>query len=180
MNKANFAEGAYGCVFYPRITCKGVQEEEYDNFISKIVRKDFYGDNEIYIGKHIREQLPGVWQKFFAPALHSCSVDISRFTNIDLDKCDIVKKYKRSPFMLLKIPFIGYKSYYSTYQDYVVQNINPREIVLNLISGYKHLLQALVELQKDSLKICHFDLNETNILFSQDQSVPIIPLHLNG
>ena len=174
MNKANFAEGAYGCVFYPRLTCKGGQEEKYDNFISKIVRKNFYGDNEINMGKHIREQLPGDWQKFFAPATHSCSVDISRFVNVDLDKCDIVKKYKKSPFMLLKIPFIGYKSYYSTYQDYVIQNINPREIVLNLISGYKHLLQALIELQTDSVKVCHFDLNETNILFSEDQSVPII------
>lgn len=174
MNKANFAEGAYGCVFYPRITCKGVQEKNYDNFISKIVRKNFYGDNEIYIGKHIREQLPDTWQKFFAPSTHSCSVDISRFTNIDLDHCDIVKRYKKSPFMLLKIPFIGYQSYYTTYQDYIVQNINPREIVLNLISGYKHLLKALEKLQKPSVKVCHFDLNETNILFSQDQSIPII------
>ena len=99
MNKANFAEGAYGCVFYPRLTCKGGQEEKYDNFISKIVRKNFYGDNEINMGKHIREQLPGDWQKFFAPAVHSCSVDISRFKNVDLDKCDIVKKYKKSPYM---------------------------------------------------------------------------------
>ena len=26
--------------------------------------------------------------------------------------------------MLLKIPFIGYKKYYISYQDYVVQDIN--------------------------------------------------------
>jgi len=88
--------------------------------------------------------------------------------------------------MLLKIPFIGYKSYYSTYQDYVVQNINPREIVLNLISGYKHLLQALIELQKDFVKVCHFDLNETNILFFPRSktfpllSILIYPLPLNN
>jgi len=92
MNNAKFAEGTCGCVFYPRLTCKGGQEEIYDNFISKIVRKNFYGDNEINIGKHIRGQLPIIWKKFFAPAIHSCSVDISRFTNVDLDQCDIVKK----------------------------------------------------------------------------------------
>jgi len=174
MSKANFAEGSYGCVFYPRITCKGIQEDEYDNYISKIVRKNFYGDTEIMIGKHIREQLPWHWNNFFAPAIHSCDIDISKFSNINLEKCDIVQRFKKSPFMLLKIPFIGYKSYYSSYQDYIVQNINPREIVLNLIAGYKHLLQALIELQKDTVKVCHFDLNETNILFSQNQTVPII------
>ena len=76
--------------------------------------------------------------------------------------------------MLLKIPFIGYKKYYISYQDYVVQDINAREIVLNLIDGYRHLLSALILLQEDSVKICHFDLNESNILFSEDKTVPVI------
>ena len=72
----------------------------------------------------------------------------------------------------MKIPYIGYKGSYISYQDYIIQDISDREIVLNIITSYKHLLNALY-LLKD-INICHFDLNNTNILFSQNRGIPYI------
>ena len=173
MNKNIFlAEGSYGCTFTPYITCKGKITNDYD-YLSKIQISDFYSENEIAMGKRIRKRIP-MYNRFFVPAVHHCSINIKEFKNPDIDKCTIIRRNKKSPFVLLKIPFIGYKNHYISYQDYLIQDINDREILLNLINGYKHLLHAVVLLQENNVMLCHFDLNSTNILFSQDKMTPVI------
>ena len=50
--------------------------------------------------------------------------------------------------------------------------MNDRELLLNLIDSYQHLLFSVELLINNS--ICHFDLNENNILFSQKRNTPLI------
>jgi serine/threonine protein kinase len=70
------------------------------------------------------------------------------------------------------MPFIGYKKQIISYSDYIIQKLNDRELLLNLIDSYQHLLFSVELLINNS--ICHFDLNENNILFSQKRNTPLI------
>lgn len=174
MNENNFlAEGAYGCLFLPYVTCKGKPTNDY-KFISKIQIRNFYSENEIEIGKQIRKKLSMIYHRFFVPAIYHCNINIKEFVNIGIDKCRLIREQKKSPFVLLKIPYVGYRGGYIFYKDYIVQDINDREILLNLIDGYKHLLNALILLADNNIGICHFDLNSTNILFSENKTTPVI------
>ena len=59
MNKdggAFLSEGGFGCVFYPEINCKG-KDTNNKQYISKIVEKDYYSENEIKIGTIIQKKL---------------------------------------------------------------------------------------------------------------------------
>jgi hypothetical protein len=167
-------KGAYGCLFAPYINCSGKVTSDY-TFLSKVQEKGFQSENEILISKKIRNNLPDKYKNFFAPSVHSCDINIKQFThmNPELNECSRIQNFK-SEFILLKIPFIGYNDSYISYQDYVLQDIDNREILMNLIDGYKHLLQAIQLLQQDNVAICHFDLNDSNILFSQDKTNPVI------
>ena len=163
------SEGGYGCIFSPYITCSGKVTKNY-NYVSKIQLKSFSADNEIRIGKKI-SKIP-FFYRYFVPAIYHCDINIKEFKNADMDQCRIIKQHRKSPYILLKMPFIGYKHSIISYRDYIVQDINDREILLNLIDGYQHLLGALQLLFEN--RICHFDLNSNNILFSQEKTIPLI------
>ena len=134
------SEGGYGCIFSPYITCSGKVTKNY-NYISKIQVKGFSAENEIKIGKKI-SKIP-FFYRYFVPAIYHCDINIKEFKNTDIDQCRIIKEHRRSPYILLKMPFIGYKYSIISYKDYIVQDLNDREILLNLIDGYQHLLGAL-------------------------------------
>jgi len=165
------SEGGYGCVFLPYVTCKGKTTKNFD-YISKIEVKNFSSDNEIKIGKIIK-QIPRFYY-YFVPAIYHCDINISEFKNTDIDKCRLFKRSSANstPFILLKMPFIGYKKQIISYSDYIVQKLNDRELLLNLIDSYQHLLFSVELLVNNA--ICHFDLNENNILFSQTRNTPLI------
>lgn len=165
------SEGGYGCVFLPYLTCKGKTTKNFD-YISKIEVKNFSSDNEIKIGKIIK-QIPRFYY-YFVPAIYHCDINISEFKNTDIDKCRLFKRSSAAstPFILLKMPFIGYKKQIISYSDYIIQKLNDRELLLNLIDSYQHLLFSVELLVNNA--ICHFDLNENNILFSQTRNTPLI------
>jgi len=167
---ALISEGGYGCIFLPYLTCKGKETKNF-NYISKIQIKNFSSDNEINIGKIIKT-IPRFYY-YFVPAIYHCNINISEFKNKDINQCKFLKHTKgTTPFILLKMPFIGYKKQTISYSDYIIQKLNDRELLLNLIDSYQHLLFALELL--GNYDICHFDLNETNILFSQTRNTPLI------
>ena len=134
------SEGGFGCIFSPYVTCKGKATKDYE-YISKIQIKNFSAENEIEIGKKIRSIHH--YYYYFVPALYHCDINVSEFKNTDIDKCRFIKRNKKAPFVLLKMIFIGYKRQYISYSDYIIQKINNREILLNLIDSYQHLLGAL-------------------------------------
>ena len=95
------AQGGYGCVYYPEVSCQG-KDTNNKNFLSKIVQRDFSADNEINIGKLITTKLK-MWvenplQNHFAPVLSSCKVDISKFTMDEHEKCTLFEKEQNGIF----------------------------------------------------------------------------------
>ena len=104
---AMISEGGYGCIFLPYITCKGKTTRNF-NYISKIEEKNFSSENEINIGKIIKN-IPRFYY-YFVPAIYHCDINVSEFKNTDMDKCRLFKRSKeKTPFIMLKMPFIGYK-----------------------------------------------------------------------
>ena len=116
------SEGGYGCVFLPYVTCKGKTTKDFD-YISKIEVNNFSSDNEIQIGKIIK-QIPRFYY-YFVPAIYHCDINISEFKNTDIDKCRLFKRSSgySTPFILLKMPFIGYKKQIISYSDYIIQKL---------------------------------------------------------
>ena len=160
------SQGAYGCVYLPALTCKGSPTNNFD-YVSKLQILNFSALNEIRMGKKIRSITDFFY--YFVPITSHCEVNIGAFDDKD---CTILKKERKSPFVLMKMPFVGYRQSYKPYMDYLLTDVTPREIVLDFISSYQHLLQAIQILIQNN--ICHFDLNAQNILFSQQTTVPLV------
>jgi serine/threonine protein kinase len=165
------AEGGYGCVFYPEVNCKG-KDTNNKNFLSKIVERDYSANNEIKIGKILKDKIKH-WvenplENHFAPVLTSCDVDISTFKMDQKEKCTLFEKKRTSDFVLMKIRYID-----STELDnFIIDNTNNSLIMLMFTSSYTHLLKSL-ELLKHA-KICHFDIKAQNIVYDIKKSLPII------
>lgn len=174
MNKdggAFLSEGGYGCVFYPEISCKG-KDTNNNQYISKIVEKDYYSENEINIGKIIQKKLSNLIENplknHFAPVISSCDVDIKKFDIEDKEDCDIFNQKTEAQYTLLKIRYIDNK----TLDTFITENNNSSLIMQIFTSSYSHLLKSLTFLQK--IKVCHFDIKSENIVFDIEKSLPIM------
>ncbi len=164
-------QGGYGCVFYPEVNCKG-KDTNNKNFLSKIVEHDYSAENEIKIGKLLKEKVKH-WvenplENHFAPVLESCNVNISTFDMDEKEKCTLFHKKQTSNFVLLKIRYIDSNEL----DSFIINNTNNSLIMLMFTSSYTHLLKSL-QLLKHA-KICHFDIKAQNIVYDTAKSLPII------
>ena len=66
-------EGAYGCVFYPSIPCKG---KSHPKIISKVQTDDENSRRELFLGGLI-EKIPD-HLSYFAPVRKNCHLNISK------------------------------------------------------------------------------------------------------
>ena len=96
---AMIAEGGFGCVFHPAIPCS-TDEGEEDEYISKIVKKDFNSENEIKMADKIRKI--NNWRSYFNVVTNSCDTDISEIDAGERDKCESFKKYPEKEFVILR------------------------------------------------------------------------------
>ena len=85
---AMIAEGGFGCVFHPAIPCSHDEGDE-DEFISKIVKRDFNSDNEIQIADKIRKI--NKWRSYFNVVTNSCATEISEIDAKEREKCESFK-----------------------------------------------------------------------------------------
>tara|TARA_Y100001970_G_C14167947_1_gene822436 strand:- start:53 stop:1204 length:1152 start_codon:yes stop_codon:yes gene_type:complete len=161
------AEGGYGCVFHPELNCKG-KETKNETYVTKLQRNDFSAENEINIGKIIIKNVPKhSLDAHFAPIVHSCPIHINRLKHVD-PKCTVIRKGDTSDFILMKIRYID-----STNLDlFIVENTQGNFILLTLISSFNHLLKSIGMLI--DMAVVHNDLKGQNIIYSRDQSLPII------
>jgi len=90
------SEGAYGCVFYPSIFKKSKRK-----YVSKIQKDNFSGRNEIKLGERIKEH--PYYLNHFVPVINSTPINISTIRDEDKNNCTIMKKYKDSNFLNMKI-----------------------------------------------------------------------------
>ena len=161
------AEGGYGCVFHPELNCKG-KETKNKAHVTKLQRNDFSAENEINIGKIITGELSkDRLDAHFAPIIHSCPIAINQLHNVD-PNCTVLRKSDATEFILMKIRYID-----STNLDmFIVENNRSNFIFLTLINSFTHLLKSISMLLE--MAIVHNDLKGQNIIYSRDQSLPII------
>jgi len=165
------SSGGYGCVFYPEISCKG-KETKNTNFLSKIVENDYNSDNEIMIGKVLKQKMEK-WienplDDHFAPVISHCNVKVGDFNIEEKEKCEMLTKERDDHYVLFKIKHISG----NTFDEIIIQNSNNALIMLMFTSSYTHLLKSLQMLEH--AKICHFDMKAANIVYDDVKSLPII------
>ena len=163
---AMIAEGGFGCVFHPAIPCS-TDEGEEDEYISKIVKKDFNSENEIKMADKIRKI--NNWRSYFNVVTNSCDTDISEIDAGERDKCESFKKYPEKEFVILRMPYIkGSPLAIHLSDDKLNELTRQRE---NL-QGYIFLLEGIDKLI--NARIVHNDIKSGNILFDTSIESPII------
>ena len=165
------SEGGYGCVFHPEVNCEGKEIQSKD-FVTKIQQKDFSAENEIKIGKILKEKYENRKDKplinNFVPVISSCPIKMSKLKIDDKDNCKVFKKIDTTNMIMLKIRYVDSKDF----DTYIIENKNSSMIFLTLISAYNYLLKSLALIQ--NANIVHFDIKGQNIVFDLKKVNPII------
>ena len=164
---ALIAEGGFGCVFHPAIPCSNEEEEYKDEYISKIVKKDFNSKNEIKIAEKIRKI--NNWRSYFNVAINNCDTDISEIDASERDKCESFKRYPEKEFIILKMPYINGKRLAVHLSDESLNDVSRQK---QNLQGYIFLLNGIDKLI--AAKIVHNDIKSGNILFDRLTENPII------
>ena len=159
------AQGGFGCVYYPAIPKRpGRPRTDAGKFVTKIQRDDSSARNEIRIGDKIRGY--SNYALFFLPVVRSWKLKVSGKKLAKFQDCDAIDATTKD-YVAQDIAFVDAISY-----DQVLIQAPPRHRLLLLMEGYRYLLRALVVLQE--LKICHFDLKHSNVLYLRSNKLPLI------
>ena len=161
------AEGGYGCVFHPEITCAG-RETKNKKYISKIQRNDFSARNEIFIGNILTKSTKKNINKFFAPVISQCPINVSKLKAEGVNDCNIIKKYKHDLFVKMKIKNIEG----GILDTFITDNVNSSLILSSFVSLYNNILKGLSILIDNN--IIHFDLKGQNIIYNKITGLPVI------
>ena len=166
------AEGGYGCVFHPEINCSG-EETTNMEFVTKLQKRDFSADNEIFIGdiltKAYKKAAGSPLENNFAPVISSCPINVAAIKAKDVNDCSVIRKSDdTNNFILMKIRFIDMEDF----DNYILKNSNANLIILTLIKGFNHLLKS-IQLLID-VNVVQFDLKGPNIVFDNKKNLPII------
>lgn len=167
------AEGGYGCVFHPEISCKG-KETTNKKYISKVQQEDFSAKNEIEIGKILYDTYKSDPTKplevNFAPVISSCPIDVRKISVPDISSCSIINKVidRTTNFVIMKIRYIDMKDF----DKYVIENADANLIIFTLLSSYNHLLKSIDLLIR--AKVVHLDIKGSNIVFDTKNATPVI------
>ena len=165
------SEGGYGCVFHPAVNCEG-KDTENKEFVTKIQQRDFSADNEIRIGRLLKEKYDNRRDKpltnNFAPVISSCPIKLSKLSAEDKEKCRVFKNVETTDMVMLKVRYVFSKDF----DTYIIDNKNSSAIFFTLISAYNYLLKSIALIQ--NANIVHFDLKGQNIVFDLTRQNPII------
>lgn len=168
-NKSFFSQGTYGCVSFPPIKCKGIRIPKQT--ISKLSIRDFFSQNELYIGKLIEkiEKAENIEPStLFSYYSRYCNVskDKIKRNNTFYNKCKIVgKSSNQKKFVLLYGPYISQST---TLSSYLNTNSSWRKIFL-----FYHFSLKVCRIFRD-YNIIHYDIKGSNILVSKQNKFHII------
>lgn len=169
-------EGAYGCVYRPGVQCNG--KKMSNKYISKIQKKKGRTENEPIIGKKLKDTIP-YYERYFAPAIDSCPVNLSYINQKERNKCHVLAEQNRKKqentttnegFISIKIQYVGKHTLGENLRNHAQKS--PLTFYDHLRDAYTYLANAIEELQ--SQQIVHFDLKENNVMYSDKLHVPII------
>lgn len=162
------SQGGFGCVYYPGIKCSGNADID-KRFVTKLQRKDFNAENEIYIGSLIASI--NHYENYFIPIIKSCDIDLRKLDHQTIGDCKVVKSSAEINYLLMTLDYIKNKSLEDTIVTSDSKEIKRRSFA-QLLNMYKYLLHGLELLVKKN--IIHFDLKVENLLFSVKKGVPLI------
>lgn len=163
------SEGGYGCVFYPKISCSG-KTTTNTKFISKIQRKNFFSQNEIYISSLIKKISNN--ENFFNVITDSCDVSLKKISRVDMKSCASTLKGVNTA-VLSNLKYIDNKNLFSILtekRDTGDETI--KHIIFIITTTYKMTLRSLDLLNKSN--IIHNDIKPDNVLYDLDRNIPII------
>tara|TARA_B110000444_G_C18845760_1_gene601879 strand:- start:3097 stop:4251 length:1155 start_codon:yes stop_codon:yes gene_type:complete len=160
------AEGGYGCIYYPSLNEYG-EEENTNNFVSKLQLINYSALNEINIGNIIKN-ITG-YINHFAPVIDNNNINQKKVNFNAINKCSIIKsKKKKDKMIILKMDYIEG----TTFDQHIIDEKNNRELIFNVINSFVHLTKGISILIDNN--IIHFDIKEDNIMFNNKKKVPIL------
>jgi serine/threonine protein kinase len=148
------SQGGYGCVFYPGVDCQGKMIDD-DSIATKVQVKNFTSNNEINIGKMVRNQ--GGYELFFLPVLTSCDINIRKSSIGEISKCKIIDNHKNK-YVAMSMKYLKNRNFVD-----IVKYADSRMVIQTFIESYKYLLMAIEKLTY--INVIHFDLKLENIIF---------------
>lgn len=167
------SQGAYGCVFKNvDENLKKIQQQKrnqnHEEYILKIQKKEETSDNETSIGKKITTIKN--YKNYFAPIIQTEDINIHVLDNEEVEKCDIIHDNKdpKAEYESNKIKYIGK----DTLLKYYIKTISNEKFINIFIENHITLLEALEKLE--SAQIVHYDLKENNIMIQDSDKRPII------
>jgi serine/threonine protein kinase len=163
------AQGTYGCLFHPGITCSGNTQSL--KFITKLETNKEMTENEYEIGKHLQSNLKDLTNTMFAPILSYCPVSLSEIKGDSIEECEVIQEEdNKNSLISNKIRYVGKDSL----EPYLFDKLkkNPKTFFKFVIESHLYLINSLEKLIINN--IVHYDLKENNILVDPLQRVPII------
>lgn len=162
-------QGAYGCVYYPGLTCKG-NVDKAKKYVTKIEIYDKTSINEIKISNIVKKIKN--YENHFSPVVKNCITRLTQIKKIKdkLEECEAVNisRNKYSDFALIHIKYINGIEI----EKYMLNIERPIIYIGNIIKNYIYVLESLKLLNEK--KIIHYDLHSGNILYDKDKNIPII------
>lgn len=157
-------QGAYGCIFYPGVSCSGDTENKL--YVTKIEPKTDTVENEYDIGKIIRS-IRG-YQRYYAPIVKSCPAKLQQEYSSELAKCNVYNKTAESnKFVSNKIRYVG-KRDIETY----ITSRSQKRVMREIIRTYAYIVRAVETLLAKN--VIHYDIRYNNIMFDSSLNVPIL------
>lgn len=158
------SEGAFGCVFTPRISCYGKKTKDKE-YISKIQAYDITAENEIDISRKITDNTTNL-KLLFAPIEKTCNINVNKIEDGEKQQCNVFKKSKKK-YINMKIRFVDKLTFF----DYM--KMEDKNNSFNIfIDNYNYLLESINKLNE--INIVHMDLKGNNILMNTVKNIPII------
>jgi len=168
MKKPNIvAQGAYGCVHKPSLTCKKNKNKNitYKKKVSKVM-KTYYAYDELEEYKYMKEIDPTNKYHLGEPEL--CEVEMSKQNKTAIQKCELSKNKDIEKIMgelsLLVMYDGGYdfEKYGNMMSREPVTATNVNKIKMFWIEALT-LLRGLKTMKENN--ICHHDLKNTNVVY---------------
>lgn len=165
---ALIGEGVYGCVFRPHLYCNGKESTGKKDHVSKlIIGKKWKIEREFTISNIIRK-IPQ-YEKFFAPLLEICPVDLKKIYTQGKEDCKLLNKKQDSN----KVSFLAKMKYIPMveFNDYITESNNLNNFV-NFVSIFSSILNTVEMLI--AKKIVHYDLHGGNIIVNKETNQPVV------
>lgn len=160
------SQGGFGCVYYPGIRCSKTKDEDnMDEYVSKLQMNNFNSKNEADIGIRIAEDVN--YKYFFLPVISECPIKLASFSKHNeelISKCEVIKDVDKE-YTLMKIPYANNKPI----MDQIFDEVRSKKhTVMSILESYTHLLKAIEYLI--NINIVHFDLKSDNVLYDSDMN----------